>query len=168
MKPCIYRLVVVGLPIFLCALPGCERSPMKTAPVKGKITFNGKSIARGVVMFVPIRPGPTAMGQIDSDGNYLLTTFKNGDGAVLGTHLVVVDAKGDERPNDGGATPPAIVPDKYLSHATTDLRAEVEEGENTKDFNLTGALFKSRPVKDAGEFGMKKRKAAKKGESAEK
>lgn len=148
MNPCADRLVVAGLLVFLSAeLTGCDRHA-KTAPVKGKVTYNGKPIPRGTVLFVPLTPGPTATGRINPDGTYALTTFKNGDGAVLGKHKVVVDAK-EELPRTfpQGAdppTPPPIVPDKYLSHATTDLEAEVQDGENHLDFDLKGALYKPR------------------------
>src|SRR5947207_1514113 len=120
-------ILLLGFPFFcFAALPGCERSSLKTAPVKGRITFNGKPLPQGAVLFVPVVPGPTATGEIHTDGTYSLTTFRNGDGAVLGTHKIVVDAKEDF---PSGAisprtpSPPALVPDKYLSHATTDLTA---------------------------------------------
>lgn len=150
------RLVLLlGFPIVcLAALPGCEGSSMKTAPVTGRITFNGKPVPQGVVLFVPLSPGPTATGEIHTDGTYSLTTFRNGDGAVLGTHKVVVDAKEDFPPgpiSPRSPTPFAVVPDKYLSHATTDLTADVQHGENSLDFNLTGVLHKSR-VTDQSEI----------------
>lgn len=149
MRCCRHNLPMVALLAFLsAALTGCGSDSFKTAPVKGKIIFNGKPVPQGTVMFVPVTPGPTATGQINSDGTYSLTTFKKGDGAVLGKHKVVVDAKNELPavfpPGADPPTPPPIVPDKYISHATTDLVAEVHDGDNTLDFTLTGALFKPR------------------------
>jgi hypothetical protein len=147
MNACVRRLVVVGLLGLSAAGPaGCGSDRPKTAVVKGKVTFNGKPVPHGTVLFVPVTPGTSATGEIGPDGTYSLTTFKKGDGALLGKHKVVVVAM-DEKPGAPpveGYLPPPIVPDKYSSPGTTDLEAEVREGENKMDFDLKGALYKPR------------------------
>lgn len=90
------------------------------------------------------------MGAIDSDGHFSLTTFKPGDGALLGKHRVTIEATrqsgGDPLPKNrqeelrvGGGAPPAIeqlVPEKYSRLETTPLKAEVSQGSNTVNFDL--------------------------------
>lgn len=130
----------ISLLFFLAviALVGCSASKKKTNIVRGKVTFDGKAVPNGTVMFVP-EEGPTATGEIQSDGSYTLTTYVPGDGAVAGNYKVVIIAVQDQSnrlPEDRNPLPPTIVPDRYTSAATTDLRAEVKEGENTIDFPL--------------------------------
>jgi hypothetical protein len=103
------------------------------------VTYKGKPVPNGTVLFVP-DAGPQATGEIGPDGSYTLTTFRPGDGAVPGTYKVVVVAMQDTSnrlPEDRNPLPPPIVPDRYSSIATTDLTAQVKDGENTIDFPLT-------------------------------
>jgi hypothetical protein len=103
--------------------------------------FKSKPVPNGTVMFTPVNGnGPTATGELNSDGTYTLTTYKPDDGAPAGQYKVVVMALEDtsnKLPEDRNPLPPPIVPDKYTSLATTDLTAEVHEGDNVCDFTLT-------------------------------
>jgi len=95
-------------------------------------------VPHGTVTFFPAS-GQAATGEIRPDGTYELTTFRRGDGAVAGEHKVVIVALDDtsaKLPEQRSGTPPAIIPDKYTSIATTDLRGTVQEGDNTLDFTL--------------------------------
>jgi hypothetical protein len=102
------------------------------------VTYKGKPVPNGTINFVPAA-GPAATGEIGPDGSYALTTFRKGDGAVLGTHKVVIVAMEDLSGQAIEAftrLPPPIVPVKYTSLATTDLQVEVKDQENTLDFAL--------------------------------
>lgn len=135
---------VLALLGFTFALAGCSSNGrLKTAVVSGKVTFNGKPVPNGTVLFIPETPGPTATGEIGPDGSYALTTYQKGDGAVLGKHKVVISAMEDttsKLPEDRNPLPPSIVPDKYTHPTTSDLREEVEDKVNVKDIALTGEL----------------------------
>jgi hypothetical protein len=121
---------------------GCSSSgELTTAPVSGKVTYNGKPVPNGTVMFVPDQ-GPAATGEIAKDGSYRLTTYNDGDGAVLGNHKISITALQDTSgalPEQRSGTPKALVPRKYLSHETSGLTAEVQSGDNVVDFSLTDA-----------------------------
>jgi hypothetical protein len=127
------------LVVALSFLAGCSsKRGLETAPVKGKITFKGKPLPNGTVMFVP-GEGPAATGEIDKDGNYRLTTYSTGDGAVLGNHKVSITALADigtALPEQRNPLPPSLVPDKYLSHETSGLTFEVKRGNNEANFEL--------------------------------
>jgi hypothetical protein len=128
--------VVVAL--LLLPLIGCGERHAGTAIVRGKVTLNGKPVPNGTVNFIP-EMGPSATGEIQPDGSYTLTTYKPGDGAVLGKHKVVIVAMADNAgmlPESRTPLPPPIVPIKYTSLATTDLTAQVEDKENTINFDL--------------------------------
>jgi hypothetical protein len=114
---------------------GCNRGP-KTAPVRGRVTYEGKPVPNGAVAFIP-EGGTTATGEIGPDGAYTLTTFRKGDGAVLGAHKVVITALDAGKGGEAAASLPApLIPVKYMNLATTDLRAEVKDRENIIDFDL--------------------------------
>ena len=127
-------------------LGGCSSGKMKTAVVKGKVTFNGKAVPNGTVNFTPEGGGgPSAMGDIQPDGSYSLTTYRKGDGAILGQHKVTIVAMEDmtnKLPEARNPLPPAIVPEKYTSLATTDLKVEVKDQVNEVHLDLKGSLRK--------------------------
>lgn len=146
----------------LLAAAGCGRSPLPVAPVTGRVTVAGKPVTTGAVWFYPSTAGRPAIGQIGPDGRYTLATFTRADGALLGEHRVVVEARTVEQtfaqppkattdlPTD---TPEYIrqeleagmflgekvtwfVPEIYAAAATTPLRADVKPGRNSIDFDL--------------------------------
>ncbi|HTK77536.1 MAG TPA: hypothetical protein VL371_19885 [Gemmataceae bacterium] len=124
--------------LLVCLLLGCGAAGPKTAIVKGTVTYKGKPVPNGTVMFIPAS-GQHATGEIRPDGSYALSSFRPGDGAIPGKYKVVVVAMQDmagRLPEDRNPLPPPIVPNKYSSIATTDLTAEVKEGENTIDLPL--------------------------------
>jgi hypothetical protein len=86
----------VTLIVAVCALSGCNKSPYELAPVHGTITINGRPVTQGRVMFAPIASGEhrdvgkPAFGTLQPDGSFVLTTFVDGDGAVVGEHWVTI------------------------------------------------------------------------------
>jgi hypothetical protein len=93
-KPRIDRLLeLIVLSTFVV---GCSKSQFTVVPVHGKVTVDDKPLSHGTIMFAPIRaaeqkdPGKPALGTIDSNGDYHLTTFSNDDGAVVGDHWATI------------------------------------------------------------------------------
>ncbi len=140
--------------LMLGLLIGCGGSDHdETAIVTGKVTYQGKPVTKGRIVFYPTNGRP-AIGAIQSDGTYSLTTFEPGDGALLGNHRVTITASesvGGSPPATGfmdeimkaskgqGQTPGKtvwLVPEKYSNRKSSKLQAEVVSGSNTRDFNL--------------------------------
>jgi hypothetical protein len=97
-------------------------------PVKGKVTYKGKPLARGTVKFEPDGAGRAATGEIQSDGTFVLTTYKQGDGAVPGHHRVAVV---------GGETQAKEpVPMKFENFASSKLEIDVSQDKTEYAFNL--------------------------------
>jgi hypothetical protein len=73
---------------------GCGGPQM--APVKGKVMFNGKPVKDAAVTFAPAgaadqkETGKPGTGFTDENGDFELSTFKNYDGAIVGSHNVRV------------------------------------------------------------------------------
>ena len=80
--------------LFLIPCWGCGTSAGGPQPtllaVKGKVTYKGQPVTKGVVRFEPDGYGRMATGQLQSDGTFELTTLKAGDGVVAGEHKVTV------------------------------------------------------------------------------
>lgn len=140
MKPQPMALAAWQLVGVCLVLAGCGSGRPETAVVRGKIIYKEKPVPNGTITFIP-KAGPSATGEIQSDGTYTLTTFRPGDGAILGEHIVIIVAMQDmsnRLPEERNPLPPPIVPDKYTNIATTDLKAQVSAGENVIDFKLEG------------------------------
>jgi hypothetical protein len=134
----LHGLALVGFAGAVLALAGCGSDRLKTAVVRGTVTYRGKPVPNGTISFIPAS-GPSAAGEIQPDGSYTLTTYRKGDGAVLGRHTVVIVAMQDmsnRLPEQRNPLPPPIVPEQYTHQATSDLRAEVKDEENTINFSL--------------------------------
>jgi hypothetical protein len=144
--------------LFWCLLvlvtAGCGSKYPPTAPVNGKITIDGKPVTTGRISFHPVNGERPALANIQPDGSYSLTTFEDGDGALLGRHKVSIkstrienapstpkDLKEEAEFNAKGlfsGKPHLVflVDKKYYDDRTTDLEAEVKPGDNQIDFKL--------------------------------
>ncbi len=99
-------VVCIGLPLF-----GCSKAPYDLADVHGTALCNGKPMTSGFVIFSPIpddpgsvteKPGKPATGKFDEDGHFVLSTYGNEDGAVVGKHTARVSMPSvdeDDPPN---------------------------------------------------------------------
>ena len=136
-RKCLAILVTGAACLLPVALSGCGDKLPKTAPVKGTITYKGDSVPQGSIMFQP-EDGPAATGQI-KDGHYVLKTFRDADGAVLGKHKVTVISLVDQSgllPEDRNPLPPAIVPLDFSFPDKSGLSAVVEDKPNVINFDL--------------------------------
>jgi hypothetical protein len=151
------------------ALAGCGESSEpdrpETYPVTGTVTFNGAPIEGASVTFVPLaEDGKSAAGFTNATGQYTLTTFTAGDGAVAGKYRVKiaklsqpaapaaaaaappaspgveVEAGYEPGAEDAAAPPPtSLLPAKYGDPNSSGLMVEVVGGENPpRDFKLEG------------------------------
>jgi hypothetical protein len=138
--------------VALAALTGCGGE--KLGRVSGTVTAAGKPVAGGTIQFVPAA-GKAAVASINPDGTYTLTTYKPGDGALVGPHKVIIHAtrvgpasvvpatfEDELKPaGDSGKrlVPGAVewlVPERYSRLDTTDLTATVAGGDNTINFDV--------------------------------
>ena len=103
------------LALVLATLGGCKRPaaepapeekpkppppPIKYAAVSGKVTLDGKPLARAGVTFQPIgskdnlNPGEGSAAKTDDNGEYtLVLVFQAKKGAVVGKHRVEISTK---------------------------------------------------------------------------
>ena len=146
----------------VAAVSGCSDSELQYehAKVHGKVSYQGKPLTFGTVLFMPVEPPKDgaiqpASGAINPDGTYELTS-RSTPGAVVGDHKVAVIAVEGGRlalapaaAKDGVQAPVAAikgskelqlksaVPKKYSDPMSTPLTKKVVAGDNTIDIELT-------------------------------
>lgn len=138
------RLHHYGLICFSMVLlvAGCSGpSQLETAPVKGTVTYKGKPLKYGNVSFRPAAGSPST-GRIQEDGTFTLSTYGDGDGAIIGTNQVSITATerdaGQEKevdPNTELMVSKSLIPSKYTSFSTSELTADVKAGD-ANEFNF--------------------------------
>ena len=136
-------LAILGPSMAVLALvvAGCG-DDYTLAPVEGKVLYRGKPLPFGSITFRP-QVGPSARGNIESDGAFRLRTEGLGEGAILGKHRVRISCFENQNPNitldpasDPGPGRP-LIPKKYTFVETSGLEAEVSEENEPLVFELT-------------------------------
>ncbi len=152
-RPFCLPVFVVVFTVLVAFVPGCGPRYPATVSVRGRITWEGEPVPDGRIAFWPA-DGRPALGELQPDGSYTLTSFHRGDGAVVGQYRVTIKATrihfdgstaGIDTPGPDSASedrPPGtpriewLVPPQYEDRATTPLTAEVRPGTNIIDFEL--------------------------------
>jgi hypothetical protein len=133
------KLIAICLLSMAVVISGCK-SEKKRYPVQGQISFQGKPVLEGSIMFHPLNPAEGFLeGSLISDGKYLVPADK---GLLEGKYQVLItapDYKG-KRP-DPKSAPGAVfqvkelLPEIYNTKST--LTVEVtSQKPNTFDFYL--------------------------------
>ena len=113
-------LLIIGTAV------GCGGNLPPRTPVEGTVLYDGEPVAGASVTFTPVDDGPEASAATGPDGRFKLSTYKKGDGAVLGKHRVTVIKAAtprEEEKKDKPAPPPAEkpeTPDQSGDEAKTD------------------------------------------------
>ncbi len=117
---------------------GCN-SGEDACPVFGKVTFQGKPVAQGMVRFCNSAGGFDVFGILQPDGTYAIQTAK-GNGLPAGVYVVAVVPPRVEVPL-GAMTPPVRpkcldIPERYRDLATSGLTLTVGPGTNRFDIDM--------------------------------
>lgn len=129
---------MVAILLAMSSLAGCGRpSHMKeVAPVSGAVQLDGTPITEGYITFTPdvtsgadpLASGKSASGTIGSSGEFHLSTYGEGDGAIIGSHTATFfrpDPDDDEQ----------IVKDRYIPGGKS-VKVEVQAGSNLLNIHL--------------------------------
>ncbi|MCH2118552.1 MAG: hypothetical protein MK161_12715 [Pirellulales bacterium] len=124
------KLLRTALPMVLVFAGGCGDRANRVQ-VKGQVTFKGNPLQFGTVMFQPTS-GQPAVGDIQTDGTFRLSTSPQGDGLLPGGYQVRVICFESDRP---GSKPPvaqelptrgvSLIPLKYGEYRTSGIEIEV-------------------------------------------
>jgi len=113
---------------------GCG-SRVEMAPVSGSVTYQGKVLEYGSVMFQPVgvEGAQPARSKIAADGTFVLGTEKPGDGVMVGKCKVRVTAFEAQRTNASGgqheemSLGKSAVPKRFQNFATSGIEIEVTQ-----------------------------------------
>jgi hypothetical protein len=121
-------LLVIGV------LVGCGNSDLGS--VDGTVRLGGQPLENARVTFTPVEGGRPAAGLTDNQGHYQLVFSRDDQGALIGEHTVNISTFSEHLADDGETTEvvPEKVPARY--NTNTELKAKVEGGANTLDFDL--------------------------------
>lgn len=103
---------LLALLVLSAGCGGSTKPP--TAPTTGIVTIDGKPLTQGRVTTEPVakapgeKPGKAGFGIIQSDGTFVLSTYEEQDGAVVGPHRVTLYGKPPYQPesDDDGLDAP--------------------------------------------------------------
>jgi hypothetical protein len=132
MRQALLAILIVGVTLSV----GCGRARKPAHPVSGKVLVKGQPAVRAQVTFHPVEDArPDAVrpvGHVDEQGNFRLTTWKEGDGAPAGEYRVTVQWFRTVRdPRDPELlTPRNILPSQYSQAETSGLTASITKGSN--------------------------------------
>ena len=119
--------------VLVCGMSGCGVSDVSLAPVRGRVTLDGRPVANAWVKFHPSK-GRGSQARTNNDGVYELEYTAERRGALLGEHKVEV---GTREANDALGNPvnrPEVIPARYNTEST--LQASIASGENVVDLEL--------------------------------
>ena len=126
--------------LLAAAVLGCGVGGASKGKVKGKVVANGQPVTAGSITFMPAEPKDgdlPASGTVQSDGTFVITTDKAGDGAALGKHQVSFTPPQVEAPEwDGYGTQPPTPPTPFAGMVVKEAQVEVKSGENDLTIEL--------------------------------
>lgn len=137
-------LLALTVPVAVGCGGGSDQK--KTTRVNGVVTFNGQPVKGGTVTFVPVAEngdnargnvGKPANGVVNDDGTYSLSTYADGDGAILGQHVVRYSPPAPVSSPSAGHAPPTFSP--YRGLVPSAPRMNVEKGQKSLDIQLRKA-----------------------------
>lgn len=133
---------IAAMAMFGMALAGCHRSGESLQLVSGRVTFQGKPVAAGVVRFSSPQMGIDMTAEIRPDSTYEIVRA-HGPGLPEGTYQVAImplrvgRSKGSavenlpKRPNQH-----PDIPKKYRDPSTSGLTLTVQPGKNSFDIDM--------------------------------
>lgn len=121
--------------VLTAILSGCGRNEFRVARTEGVVECNGQPVSGGVVFFSPIADsdqttlaGKPASGDVDTDGSFTLSTYHDGDGAIVGRHKVTYSPPVSDDPQAP----------RFACAGAAPIEVEIEPGDNSVTIELSG------------------------------
>ncbi len=123
------------------AVAGCGSSePLGT--ISGTVTHNGQPVEAGIVSFYNTETGKVGQAELQPGGTYEIDTVKGGlepgqyQVAIMPPTETTTDSSTGEVTHETQEV--SNIPKKYRDVRTSELSAQVEDGNNNFDFALEG------------------------------
>lgn len=116
---------------------GCRSGPA-TGEVRGKVTFRGKPVTEGTVTLFDPKTGAVAEAQLGQDGSFAVPgKVVVGEYIVMITPAIYMDNSDPKTPPSPMEKKAPNIPAKYRNQTLSPLRADVKEGPNNFEFDMT-------------------------------
>jgi hypothetical protein len=136
----------VGFALAALALWGCGRSGPRYWPVNGKVTFQGKPVAKASIRFISLKLGVDVLAKLDADGKYEVVSGKK-MGLPEETYQVAITPEVDisnVKVTKTGLVvavappppPPRNIPERYHEPVTSGLTMTVKPETNTFEVDM--------------------------------
>lgn len=123
-------------------------------PVSGTVSYQGQPLAGAQVVFHNDKAPRAASGQTDAQGNFTLTTFEPGDGAIVGEYRVsVAKIQGAAELSSASAADPSAAYSQGMMAAASGDMSSLQKHElptkfaNPQTSGLTATVSKDGPNK---------------------
>jgi hypothetical protein len=135
------RILLLLFVAIAVEISGCAKGRRPMSQISGKVTYRGKPLPFGTVMFQP-EYGQYATGVIQPDGAFEMMTRGEGAGAPVGKCAVRIVCFGnepsaaksdaDKNPAPRGEPVPgkSLIPSKYSLFETSGIVVNVRPGQN--------------------------------------
>ena len=128
---------------------GCGGGAAEDRPtvysVTGKLTVGGQPLQGVTVTLVPVAGGPSGLGKTASDGSFIIVTPNAGEGAVPGTHKVILSSVDASKvDNSRYSSPSGAAPTEDPTQVKGPIPAEytnVEQTPQSVKVETTGDTF---------------------------
>jgi hypothetical protein len=137
------RFGFAALSVALLSAAGCGKAPEQRVPVfpvEGAITLKGQPMPGAMIVLhpkTPIENVPAPRAEINKEGAVKVSTYNGGDGAPEGEYVVTVQWNKLVKQGSDLIIGPNVVPPKFASEKTSDLKAVVTaSGPNKFEFKL--------------------------------
>jgi len=109
-------------------------------PTTGIVTWNGEPATGALVTLQSLSHNLSASGRTDAKGEFALTTWRQGDGAVAGDHKVTIETTVIAGyTSEGGLIEVNAMPPKYEKPDKSGLTATIsDKGKNVLSFAVEG------------------------------
>ena len=124
--------------VLLLLVTGCHRAEVGGV-VRGKVTYKGKALDKGSVVFHSTAGGQICGSTVQPDGTFQLTSQTKSEIIPVGEYVAVVFADNTQiaaMKEDPSFPVQPTVPFKFSSVTTSPLKYQVVLGENNFDVDL--------------------------------
>ena len=107
--------------------------------MKGKVVANGQPVAGGSLTFAPVDGANVAVpvvGQIQTDGTFVMSTDREEDGVAIGKHQVTYSAPDAQVTETTDGSDPIVKQSPYAGMIVKQTDIEVKAGENDLTIEL--------------------------------
>ena len=131
---------IAVLGVFMLGQFGCgpagralPEGAMAVVPAAGTLLYNGEPVPEAIVVFTPVDAAsnfPGGSARTNMEGRFVLQAYPTYDGAVPGDYIVsaiktqLIELQTTD-PDADKTMAKSLLPDKYFSSKTSDLRATI-------------------------------------------